>query len=364
MSSTFAQTESPTLITNMDVLVTETSGLLFYNGKLWTHNDSGGEAKLFCIDTSNGSVIRTKAIRNASNFDWEDICMDEFYAYIGDFGNNSGDRDSLQIYKILLSDLENESPDSIYSELITFTYDPLLYPETTKSNDSEFDCEAMIAKDDSIFLFSKSWISKKCYTYSLPKIPGSYTAYRRDSLNTQGLICGADYNAETNQIALIGYVYGIPAPSLLFVLSDFNDNDFFSGTNERTVLNLNGYQTEGIIFRDNSRLWISNENFLGHLQGLYEINLSGDSYLDKILTSKSFSVYPNPATDVIFINYSKSEKFRYRIIDSCGNIAAKSCQKQTYLESVEINISNLSSGKYFIELIGKNSTISSSFIKL
>jgi hypothetical protein len=363
-SSIFGQIESPVLITILDSQVAETSGLLFYDGKLWTHNDSGAEPHLYCIDTTNGLVLFTKVIRNADNYDWEDICKDDDFAYIGDIGNNAGNRESLQIYKISLADLNNEDLDSIDSELITFTYDPLIYPEIGKDNDTEFDCEAMIAKDDSLFLFSKCWLSKQCHVYALPKEAGNYIAYRKDTLNTQGLICGADYNAETNQIALIGYVYGVPAPSLLFVLSDFTENDFFSGTNTRTELELNGYQTESVIFRDNSRLWITNENFLGHAQGLYEISLLDENYNSDISVKSTLLIYPNPASEIIIISYSKAEKFKYRIIDSCGNVVVKSCQKQNFQEPVEINVENLSSGKFYIELTGKNSKISTAFIKL
>ena len=32
--------------------VCETSGLFFHNGRLWTHNDSGGEPILYALDTT------------------------------------------------------------------------------------------------------------------------------------------------------------------------------------------------------------------------------------------------------------------------------------------------------------------------
>lgn len=359
----FAQTEVPSLITTLDASLSETSGIILYNNKLWTHNDSGGEASIFQIDTTSGSVISVKGVRNAINNDWEDVCRDDTWLYIGDIGNNSGTRESLQIYRILLSELDDELLDSVNSEIISFSYDPAIYPETVKSDNSDFDCEAMIVKGDSIYLFSKNWLNKKCYTYSIPIIPGSYTACRRDTLNTQGLICGADYNPETNMVCLIGYVYGIPAPSIFFLLSGFEDDDFFGGTSVRYELELNGYQTESAVFRDNSRVWITNENFLGHTQSLYEITLPG-SEAGIILNNPGLSIYPNPASDEININVGNSVKYRYTITDSSGNIVAKSCKKQTFNESIKIDISGLKPGRYFLELCGQNSTISTSFIKL
>ena len=72
--------------------VIETSGLLFLNGKLITHNDSGDDSNLYEIDTITGNITRTVSVSNATNIDWEDIAQDDTYIYIGDFGNNNGTR--------------------------------------------------------------------------------------------------------------------------------------------------------------------------------------------------------------------------------------------------------------------------------
>ena len=53
--------------------VNETSGLLFFDGKIITHNDSGGEPNLYEIDSLTGNLLRTIAINNASNVYWEAI---------------------------------------------------------------------------------------------------------------------------------------------------------------------------------------------------------------------------------------------------------------------------------------------------
>lgn len=85
--------------------VKETSGLLFFKGKIITHNDSGDSANLYELDSLNGNLLRTINITNATNVDWEDIAEDNTHIYIGDFGNNNGNRTDLKIYKILKSDL-------------------------------------------------------------------------------------------------------------------------------------------------------------------------------------------------------------------------------------------------------------------
>ena len=136
-----SQISEPSLITNLAAEVDETSGLLLHNNELWTHNDSGGEAKLFSIDTTNGNVIRSVTILNSQNIDWEDLCKDETHAYIGDFGNNSGTRQNLRIYKISLADLENPDTESIEPQIIDFTYNPDIYNAIFKKrNTTNFDC--------------------------------------------------------------------------------------------------------------------------------------------------------------------------------------------------------------------------------
>ena len=56
--------------------VRETSGLFFHNGRLWTHNDSGGKAILFGLDTTTFEVVQRITLANAKNKDWEDVCTD------------------------------------------------------------------------------------------------------------------------------------------------------------------------------------------------------------------------------------------------------------------------------------------------
>ncbi|MCD4681234.1 MAG: hypothetical protein K8S00_12690, partial [Bacteroidales bacterium] len=63
-------------VTTLHDSIEETSGLIYLNHKLITHNDSGGEAALYEIDSISGNVVRKVFISNAKNTDWEDICYD------------------------------------------------------------------------------------------------------------------------------------------------------------------------------------------------------------------------------------------------------------------------------------------------
>ena len=100
----------------------ESSGLIFLDQKLITHNDSGGEAALYEIDTLTGNIARKVIIANANNIDWEDICHDSNYIYIGDFGNNSGSRTNLRIYRLSIPSYLTSSNDTVYVDTIQFSY--------------------------------------------------------------------------------------------------------------------------------------------------------------------------------------------------------------------------------------------------
>lgn len=75
-------------------------------GMLWTHNDSGGAARLYAITTSGvwrGSLV----LRDVAATDWEDIARgpgpneDADYLYVGDIGDNSARRGSVVVYRVL-----------------------------------------------------------------------------------------------------------------------------------------------------------------------------------------------------------------------------------------------------------------------
>ncbi|MBT4776353.1 MAG: hypothetical protein HON99_11600, partial [Crocinitomicaceae bacterium] len=67
------------LITYLNDSIKETSGLIYLDGRLITHNDSGGAATLYEVDTNSGGILRETIVANASNVDWEDICYDSNY---------------------------------------------------------------------------------------------------------------------------------------------------------------------------------------------------------------------------------------------------------------------------------------------
>ena len=151
-----SQTVHVTEQTDLSGDVNESSGLLLLEDRLITHNDSGDDPTLYELNTENGTVIRTVTVANASSVDWEDICADETYIYIGDFGNNSGSREDLAIFRVAIDDYLTTSNDTVFADTIAFNYaDQTSFdPAPLATN---YDAEAMIAYNDSIYLFTKNW---------------------------------------------------------------------------------------------------------------------------------------------------------------------------------------------------------------
>jgi hypothetical protein len=247
-----------TLNCNLNTAVNETSGLLWWNKQVFTHNDSGGQPDLYIINKSTGDTLKTIAITNATNVDWEDITQDDTYIYIGDFGNNAkGNRTDLKIYKVKKSDAKNKV--SVTAAVINFSYSDQTDFTPKADNKTNFDCEALVAYGDSLFLFSKDWADNKTRLYKLPKTPGTFSALKIDELNVQGLITGATIIPDKRVIVLSGY-NAVLAP-FIYLLYDFTGNRFFSADKRKVEVHQSFLQMEGICSVNATKFYISNERF-------------------------------------------------------------------------------------------------------
>ncbi|GHB29046.1 hypothetical protein GCM10008106_07320 [Mongoliitalea lutea] len=252
---------SPT--TTLQAPLLESSGLAYFGGELWSHNDSGNTNEIFQFSRTNGAILKTVTISNATNVDWEDFAENETHLFIGDFGNNNGNRTDLTIYRVKKSDVLTNT--SVTAEKISFKYeDQTVF--STAPNNNNFDCEAFFFANDSLYLFSKNWTDNQTRWYSLPSKPGDYVAKLKGSFNVQGLITAADINTRTGDIILLGYTnQGFATQSFVWLLSGYPDFDIFEGKRNRISIGspLVLSQTEGVyLFEDNTG-WISSERIVG-----------------------------------------------------------------------------------------------------
>lgn len=236
--------------------VNESSGLFFHNGRLWTHNDSGGKPIIYALDTATFQVVQRITITNAKNKDWEDVCTDGKTVFVGDFGNNKGTRKSLRIYTFPLSSIPNEGDASITADTICFTFADQTASDYHKYND--YDCESIFATDKYLYMFSKGWETGTTRLYRLSKQPGTQVAEVVNGFDSQGLITGADYDSETGTLALVGYVNKIWLP-FLYLIYDFDDAGVKLSLRRFELHQHLGTQTEGICFYDKGKCYLSAE---------------------------------------------------------------------------------------------------------
>ncbi|CAA6802497.1 MAG: Unknown protein [uncultured Sulfurovum sp.] len=262
-------------LTELSSELSEVSGLVNIDGELWGHNDSGSKAELYLIDSSSGKILKTIKVSNASNVDWEDLTFDSTHLFIGDFGNNKGTRQDLKIYKISLNDLKTKT--DVSAEVIEFSYaNQTEFEQDTKTN---YDCEAFVAYDTKLYLFSKNYGDEKTNRYVLSKEKGTQVAEKVDTYDTNSLVTGASMDNENKTLVLIGYSdEGTPKT---WIFSDFVDMNFFEGRQQRfswgTPIKA---QIEGVTHMGKGKLYISSEkynytNSLGSFtlnQSLYELN--------------------------------------------------------------------------------------------
>ncbi len=257
-------------ITDLSDELHEISGLISYNDLFWGFNDSGGKNRIYGFDES-GKIKKEVEIEDAKNRDWESITQDEKNIYVGDFGNNYGSRDNLCIYKIKKKDLKDEKEQKVDSKKIEFEY----------SNQEEFsffgrstpfDCEAMTEFNGSLYIFSKDWKNFTTTVYKIPTDNGEYKVHPLDSFNVDGLVTGADISPDKKKLALVGYKN---FKSFMWLFSNFQDDKFFDAKSIYYQLNkLDGAQTEGICFNDNTTILISCEKSGGFKQQVFKIDLT------------------------------------------------------------------------------------------
>ncbi len=248
----------PAVVCILPKAVDETSGLVFWRNSLWTHNDSGGHPVIYRLDTLSGKVLQRITLKNATNRDWEDIAQDKKYIYVGDIGNNSGNRHDLCIYKIKKSDIPERGDAEVSAEKIAYAYPDYRGPVKSRKHNN-FDCEALLASGDSLYLFSKDWQDQHSRLYALPKKAGKYTARLVSEYNVKGLITGADEQPQTGMVVLLGYNRGNWVPFVV-ALSRYRGGDFFSGTKKRLRLKkAKATQTEGVAFGGGNRIYLSSE---------------------------------------------------------------------------------------------------------
>jgi len=293
----------PTLVALLPDSMTEASGLAFFNSQLWAHQDGGNQPQLYHLDTLSGALLQTSSLPMLENHDWEDLAEDATHLYIGDFGNNAGNRTDLRIYKINKSDL---LAGNAIAEVIQFAFSDQT-DFTHASNATNHDCEAFIVLGDSLHLFSKRWLDNMTHRYTLPNSPGNHIAQLKDSLDVGMLVTAADVS--TNGLAvLLGYD-GTTSETSFWMLWDYPGTVVFAGNKREINLGtaLNMSQAEGLVFSTPTTGFICSEriSFLPQRLLRFEVGqwlLNPTAVMERPRLPR-ISTAPNPFDGFLVLDY-------------------------------------------------------------
>jgi len=351
--------------------VDETSGLIYTNQQLWTLNDSDNEPLLYRLDPATGAVQQRVHISNFTNVDWEDLTADEQYLYIGDFGNNAGNRRDLRVLRIPKAAIGTAAEATVAAEAISFSY-----PEQTDFqptvNQHNFDAEAFFYANNALHIFTKNWANRQTSYYTVPTTPGIYTAQYRATLNVNGLVTGAALNAAGTEAALLGYT--ATGQTFVWLLFDFPTNNFLQGNKRRLELPsaLLVGQVEGLTFVDRYSVLVSNERLATPLltvpPRLYALGLS--EWLAPVATTgsrsaggASFALYPNPARHVLRVQAlaPTGEDSHLTLHDPSGRLVLTT-QLYARNQAHELNLAHLAPGLYMVRITSAHTTYSQSLL--
>ncbi|CAN5306528.1 hypothetical protein BH23BAC1_BH23BAC1_24070 [soil metagenome] len=260
------------LVSSLSDEVKETSGLANFNDFLITHNDRNNKNIIYVLEKNTGKIKARIKVSGAENKDWEDLAESDEHLFIADIGNNDGNRKDLKIYKINKSNISFKDGDKVeVDEVIEFSYPGQQYFSSSKSHN--FDGEALIYLNNSLYIFSKNREGNISKVYKIPANAGKYEAALIDKIEFSGSITGAALSPLQNTLALVGY--NKKGNSFVYIISDFKEDAFSSG--QKKLITLGPFkqigQTEGIVFEGNSTLYISSEKIKNVEAKLYKLNL-------------------------------------------------------------------------------------------
>jgi hypothetical protein len=242
------------VIANLPSSLKEVSAIEVVKGSnlLWIIEDAGNKNNIYGLDLK-GNIVKDIDISNASNIDWEDLTSDKLgNLYIGDFGNNSKNRDDFTIYKV--SNLKN---DKTTAKRINF-----ILPKDVKTEDFE----AFFIQNNAFYIFSKE--NKSSMLLKVPNIIGKHTAELVTDFNLDGKhhkITSADISDDGKTVVLLNH-------DKLWKISNFESDYFFKGTIEELKFGHDS-QKEGICFKNNSLVYITDEKNKSEGGNLYEFKL-------------------------------------------------------------------------------------------
>ena len=255
----------PVPYSHLSESVDESSGLEIIDDHLFTINDSGGASAIYFLN-KEGKEERKLDLKGVKNHDWEEVAAYGDKIYVGDFGNNRGNRKNLSVY--VVNEWQGDEADHTK---ISFRYKSQSDFSVRTHNHSN-DCEAMIAFDNELILFSKDWLDQTTEVYHIPiDAEGEQEIEATEKMDMGLLITGADYDHESQKLVLCGYMN---FEMYLWVFDGALPSKMLTDMNQKYKLEgLTGAQVEGITFIDENSVMISTEKTRVFDQQLWTVKL-------------------------------------------------------------------------------------------
>ena len=255
-----------TLVSNLSKSLKEVSGneIVINSNLIWMINDSGNKSEVYGVN-QQGKIEKVVKVK-AKNHDWEDLTSDELgNLYIGDFGNNNHKRKNLRILKIINSDLLNAKKVEI--EKISFKY-----PQLNGGKKTAYDAESFFYLNGSFYIFTKSRLKKnygKTLLFKIPATLGNHIAKYVSEYTTckyaSCRITSAAISPNKQKVVLLNH-------DSILMFTNFTTDNFFKGTLEKVGLGF-ASQKEGVCFKDNTTLFITDEKSNAKGRNLYQFTL-------------------------------------------------------------------------------------------
>lgn len=242
--------------------VIESSGLARQGEALWTHNDSGDEPLIYRLDPQSGEVVSTRRVRDALNFDWEEMAADAEWLHILDCGNNLGHREWMQIYSVSWSSLESAvRGETLPSRLVEFRFADAGKSGGAYAHDN--DCEAAAVVNERVWVFSKNWQDQHTRLYQVdPRKAGRQRLEPVARFPVGGLITAADYDSRRQRLVLLGYTKGrFSSHAFIWTLPVRNDQPDWE--NARYYSLSPSGQWEAIVWTEDGLLLTRESSLLG-----------------------------------------------------------------------------------------------------
>lgn len=167
-------------------------------GVFWAHGDSGQTPFLYPITADGRSAGEPVRVAGVRGVDWEDVAQGpDGTLYVGDVGNNRGDRKDLQILAIA-----EPGPGVTEATARALRF---RYPEQKTFPQAGFEAEALVFAGGRLLLFTKRLDDRSaCYALK-PDAEGEQLAEKLVEIPGTGLVTGAALSPNGRQVALLAY---------------------------------------------------------------------------------------------------------------------------------------------------------------